>query len=477
MSVYRQLIGGQWTDAVGGGTWDLLNPATEQSLGIMPYGDAADAHAAIEAAAAAQPEWSTTNPYKRSEILMRASAIVSDRIDDLAKVTTEEAGKPLAQAKGEWLTFGAFIDHMTGEAKRLGGRIIPSRAPGRRMDVTYMPLGVVGIITAWNFPVYNVIRAASAAMAAGNAVVVRPSEYTPRSAMAMGQAFVDAGLPSGVFNVINGEPDPMGQAMLDDPRVRKIQFTGSIRVGKHLMDGASRTVTKLSLELGGNAPVLVFPDADIEAVAASSVKTKFRNNGQVCIAPQRFFVHGDVIDQFSKAATTLAEQEVVGDGLDPATTVGPLINASQRDRVARIVSDTAGAGGRILTGGAPLGEVGYFYRPTVITDVPDDSPVLTEEIFGPVLPIVPFDKVGEAIEAANSVEVGLAAYVWTRDLNTAITVSDALEFGLVGVNDWAPGSPEAPFGGMKQSGMGREAGREGLMEYVEPKTRVFGGLA
>ena len=294
--------------------------------------------------------------------------------------------------------------------------------------------------------------------------------------MALGEALLDAGLQPGVFNVINGDPHPMGQTMLDDPRLRKIQFTGSVRVGKLLMDGASRTVTDLSLELGGNAPVLIFPDADIEAVAASSVNTKLRNNGQVCIAPQRFFVHEEVEEQFTKAAATLAEQHVVGNGLDPDTTVGPLINQTQLDRVARIVADTASAGGRVITGGEELDGAGYFYQPTVMADVPHDSPAMTEEIFGPVMPITPFDNLDQVIERANAVEVGLAAYVWTEDLKTAIKVSDELEFGLVGVNDWAPGSPEAPFGGMKQSGIGREAGQEGLMEYVEPKTRVFGGL-
>jgi acyl-CoA reductase-like NAD-dependent aldehyde dehydrogenase len=240
------------------------------------------------------------------------------------------------------------------------------------------------------------------------------------------------------------------------------------------MDGASKTVTKLSLELGGNAPVLVFPDADVAAVAASGVVSKYRNGGQVCVSPQRFYVHDSIADEFGAAATAAAEREVVGPGLDPATTVGPLINAGQRDRVARIVEETVGAGATLRTGGSAPDRPGYFYQPTVLTDVPAGAAALTEAIFGPVLPVIPFDDVDAAIAAANSVEVGLAAYVWTQHLDTALRVSDALEFGLVGVNDWNPQSTEAPFGGTKQSGLGREAGHEGLMEYLEAKTRVFG---
>jgi len=480
MATNKQLIGGEWVDATGGGTWDLVNPATEEVIEQVPYGigddAAADTTAAIDAAAEAQEDWANTNPYRRANTLLKASNIIRERMDDYAKITTEESGKPFAQARAEWGTPGAFLTFMGEEAKRLGGRIVPSRAPGRRMDVTYMPMGVVGIITAWNFPIYNIVRAASAALAAGNSVVVRPSEYTPRTAFALGEALTDAGLPPGVFNVINGDPNPMGQTMLDDPRLRKIQFTGSVRVGKLLMDGASRTVTDLSLELGGNAPVLIFPDADIESVAASAVNTKFRNGGQVCIAPQRFFVHSEVVEQFTKATASLSEQQVVGNGLNPETTLGPLINQTQLERVSRIVADTSAAGGRIVTGGDEIEGAGYFYKPTVIADVPHDSPAMTEEIFGPVMPISQFDNLDDVIRRANGVEVGLAAYVWTENLKTAIKVSEALEFGLVGVNDWAPGSPEAPFGGMKQSGVGREAGLEGLMEYVEPKTRVFGSL-
>jgi acyl-CoA reductase-like NAD-dependent aldehyde dehydrogenase len=475
--MHRQLIGGEWADASDGGTWDLVNPATEDVIEAVPYGTAEDARAAIDAAASAFGEWAAKTPFERAAVLMRAAEVITERADDYARLTTEESGKPFAQSKAEWLSAPNYLVYAAEEAKRLGGRIIPSRVAGRRIDVTYQPLGVVGVITAWNFPVYNVNRAVSSALAAGCTVVVRPSEYTPRSAMLYGAALADAGVPAGVINVINGDPDGMGQAMLDDPRLRKIQFTGSVRVGKILMDGASRTVTKLSLELGGNAPVIVFPDvSDLEAVAASGVTAKYRNCGQVCIAPQRFFVHSTIAEQFTRAAAAASEREVVGNGLDAATTVGPLINAVQRDRVARIVESSIDAGGTVVTGGARIDGPGYFYRPTVVSGVAGDAPLVTEEVFGPVLPVIPFDTTDEAIAMANSVEYGLASFVWTNDLATAFRVSDALEFGMVGVNDWYPVTPEAPFGGTKQSGMGRESGLEGLHEYVETKTRYLGGL-
>ncbi|MDH3540796.1 MAG: NAD-dependent succinate-semialdehyde dehydrogenase [Acidimicrobiia bacterium] len=477
MSPHRQLIGGEWVDAAAGGTWDLIDPGTGEVVEQVPFGNEVDARLAIDAAADAGQAWANTNPFERARLLMRAAEVISERAERYAAITTGESGKPFAQAKAEWASAPNYLVFAAEEAKRLGGRIIPARTAGRRIDVTYRPLGVVGVITAWNFPVYNVNRAVSSALAAGCTVVVRPSEYTPRSAMLYGEALHDAGIPPGVINVVSGEPGPMGQAMLDDSRVRKIGFTGSVRVGKLLMDGASRTVTKLSLELGGNAPVIVFPDVkDLEAVASSGVTAKYRNCGQVCIAPQRFLVHASIIDRFTEAAAAASEREVVGHGMDPASTVGPLINAVQRDRVEQIVARSAAAGARVVTGGTPIDGPGFFYRPTVVADLPADAPLATEEVFGPVLPIIPFETADEAVTMANSVDYGLASFVWTRDLATAMTVSEGLDFGMVGINDWYPVTPEAPFGGTKQSGMGRESGLEGLHEYVEAKTRYFGGL-
>lgn len=474
---FKQFIDGNWADAIGGGEWDLVNPATEEVVQQIPFGDEQDAQAAIDAAAQAFPEWSHLTAYQRGAILEKAALFIEDNLDDFARVTTEESGKPFAQAKAEWGVAPAQFRWAVGEAQRLYGRWIPSRIANRKIDVTYQPMGVVGVITAWNFPVYNQSRAISSALAVGCTVVSRPSEYTPRSAMLLGHALAEAGLPAGVLNVISGEPDAMGQAMLNDKRLRKIQFTGSTRVGRLLMDGASRTVTRLSLELGGNAPVLVFPDAgDIAAVAKSAMRTKVRNNGQVCIAPQRFYVHESVVDEFSESAVATAESQVVGNGLDPETTVGPLINARQRDRVEDLVSASVEQGAKVLTGGGRPDHPGYFYQPTVLTDVKPGVPVHEEEIFGPVMPVISFDDTDEAIAIANATDYGLAAYVYTRDLATAFKVSEELEFGMIGINDWHPSTPEAPFGGMKQSGLGRESGVEGVMEYVEPKTRYFGNL-
>jgi acyl-CoA reductase-like NAD-dependent aldehyde dehydrogenase len=346
------------------------------------------------------------------------------------------------------------------------------------MTVLRQPLGVVGVITAWNFPAYNPARAWAAALAAGCTVVGRPSEFTPLTAMAMTELLVDAGLPRGVLNLINGEPAAMGQEMLDHPACRKISFTGSVRVGKILMDGASRTVTRLSLELGGNAPVIVLPDVDMEQVTAGAVTTKFRNNGQVCVSPQRFLVHRRIADAFAENVARRAATLQVGSGLDADVQVGPLINARQRDRVAELVADAARQGVEVRTGGRPPAHLqrGYFFEPTVLAGVPPATPVFAEEIFGPVMPIVAFDDLDEAIALANRTQYGLAAYVWTNDLRASVKLSEALQFGMIGINEWAPHATEAPFGGWKQSGLGHESGSEGLAEYLETKLVSIGGL-
>lgn len=474
---YRQYIGGQWNGANNGGTWELVNPATEEIIDLLPYGDADDALAALDAADHIFATWSQTTPYERAAILHKAADIMETRAGDFAAVTTEESGKPLGQSKAEWLSCPNYFRWAAEEAKRVYGRWIPSRMANRRIDVTYRPVGVVGLITAWNFPVYNQARAISSALAAGCTMVSRPSEFTPRSAMLITACLEEAGLPAGVLNLVNGEPHPIGQVMLNDPRCRKISFTGSTRVGKLLMDGASRTVTRLALEMGGNAPVIIFPDAgDVATLANNGLSAKVRNAGQVCVAPQRFYVHGKISEHFTHAAVEAARAQVVGDGSDPATTIGPLINATQRDRVERIVADTVDQGGTVRTGGTRLDRRGYFFQPTVVTDVKPGSPLHEEEVFGPVLPIIEFDSIEEVLTMANSTEYGLAAFVHTRDIATAMAVSEQLDYGMVGVNDWYVATPEAPFGGMKQSGLGRESGSEGVLEYLESKTRYFGGI-
>jgi acyl-CoA reductase-like NAD-dependent aldehyde dehydrogenase len=475
---YRQLIGGEWCDAAAGAARPVVNPATEEPIVDVPYGDASDCAAAIDAADAAFGAWSTRTPYERAAILQRAAAAIRARADELARTTVLESGKPLAQARGEWMVSADLFDWYAEEGKRAYGRVVPSRLATRRLTVLHQPIGVVGIITAWNFPAYNVARTASAALAAGCTVVIRPSELTPMTAMDMGRVLADAGAPAGVVNVVNGDPAGMGEEMLRHPACRKVHLTGSVRVGKLLMDGASKTMTRLSLELGGNAPVLVFPDVDVEQFAAGAVAAKFRNGGQVCVAPQRFLVARRAADEFVDRVATLASGLRVGSGLEPDTQVGPLINERQRERVEALVAGARDSGATVRTGGRrlPARDRGYFYEPTVVADVLPAMPLYAEEIFGPVMPIAAFDDVDEAVSMANATRFGLAAYVWTNDLRTATRASERLEFGMVGVNEWTPQAVEAPFVGWKTSGIGRECGSEGLEEYLETKLIALGGV-
>jgi acyl-CoA reductase-like NAD-dependent aldehyde dehydrogenase len=471
------LIGGSWIGPTEGRSMKLINPATEDPIDTVAYGDETDVERAIGAAAVAADRWRSVGPYARADILHRAASLLRERADAYGLLTSEESGKPLTEARAEWLSAPTYLEFAAEEAKRIGGRLIPSRRLGRRIEVGYEPLGVIGVIAAWNFPVYNVNRAVSSALAAGCTVVVRPSEYTPRSAFAYAEALIDAGLPPGVLNVVNGHAHEMAQTMLDDPRLRKIQFTGSTRVGKILMDGASRTVTQLSLELGGNAPVIVMPDVrDLAAVVNGGVTAKYRNGGQACIAPQRFIVHESIAEDFIAMAAAKSSSLTVGDPLAEATDIGPLINATQRDRVEAIVGATVDAGGTVSAGGGRVSGRGYFFEPTVLSGGIDTTPAMTEEIFGPVLPITTFATLDEAIRVANVTEHGLSGFVWTSDLRAAIDISDRLEFGMIGINDWYPVAAEAPFGGMKQSGLGRESGTEGVLEYMETKTKYFGDL-
>lgn len=473
----KLLVGGEWVDAARGGVWDLIDPGSEEVVRQVPFGDAEDVARAVDAAAAAQPAWAAKTAYERAKVLERAAAWIRENVDELARLTTLESGKPLAEARGEWLSATNYLTWFAGEGVRVYGRTVPAMAPGRRISVVPQPIGVVATITAWNFPVYNIVRTWGAALAAGNAVVGRPSEFTPHSAMLLGQALTEGGAPAGVVNVVNGDAEAMGRALLDDPRVRKIAFTGSPRVGRILMDGASRTLTRLALELGGNAPVIVFPDAhDLEGLATLAARFKVRNAGQVCIAPQRYYLHESVADEFTARVVAAMRALKVGHGLEEGVQVGPLINERQLGRVAELVTAAAAAGATVATGGGRLARRGYFFEPTVVTGVAPDARLFEEEIFGPVLPITTFSSAAEVLERANATEYGLAAYVFTSDLNTALAMSERLEFGMVGVNDWMPVTPEAPFGGVKGSGMGRETGAEGIMEYLDQKAVFIGGV-
>jgi len=457
----RLLIDGRWRDAADGGRWRLIDPGRGEPVAEVPYargdGAATDATAAVDAAQRAFATWSRSSPYQRAEVLERAASWIRVRADALARCTSEESGKPLGEAKAEWLSACNYLTWFAAEGARAYGRTIPARTPSRRIEVKLQPVGVVATITAWNFPVYNVVRSLAAALAAGCTVVVRPSELTPRSAMALAQALHESGAPAGVVNLVNGDPEPMARVFLGDPRVRQLAFTGSPRVGKSLME-----------------PVLVFPDVDVAEVARQFASWKQRNAGQVCVAPQRLLLHEDVADAFTEALVAETAGLRVGHGLEEGTQVGPLITARHRERVAEIVARSVAAGARVLAGGRALAGPGFFYAPTVLDGVPAGAPALSDEIFGPVVPIQRFRTLDEALARANDTEYGLTAFVMTHDLNTSILASERLEFGMVCVNDWLPATPEAPFGGVKGSGLGRETGSEGLLEYLERKT-VFTG--
>ncbi len=468
---YRMYIDGRWVDARSGGTWEVVDPATEEVIQAVPFGDAADAEAAIAAAARAQPQWAAMTAYERGAILRRAADLLYSRLDTLAPIMTRECGKPLAEARGEWTACADLFDWFAEEGKRAYGRMIPPRRSNKRLLSLPMPVGVVATITAWNFPAYLPARKWSAALAAGCTVVGRPSELTPMSAMALVNVLEEAGLPPGVLNLVNGAPGPMGEAMLRSPLVDKLSFTGSQAVGKLLMRNAADGIKKLAMELGGSAPVLVFPGVDVEAVAKVAVAAKFRNNGQVCISPSRFYVHRDVADDFVAASRAVIGGLVVGPGLEPQVTTGPLVTAAARERIAGFVADAVGKGAEVLTGGAPPPNLqrGFFYAPTLLTNLSPGMRAMREETFGPIMLLNQFDELDEALRQANSTPYGLAAYVLTNDMRTAIRAYEGLKFGIVGVNDMTPATAEAPFGGVKQSGFGREGSVEGLQEYMETK--------
>jgi acyl-CoA reductase-like NAD-dependent aldehyde dehydrogenase len=476
----QQLIAGEWVGAADGRTIDVIDPATEQPIATVPYGGVEDAQAAIDAAAGAFSEWAAKTPYQRADVLHAAATLLRERRDDLAQATTAESGKPLAEAKGEWTVVADLFDWFAEEAKRAYGRTLPAKLPGRRLMTLVQPLGVVGVVTAWNFPAYNPARSIAAALAAGCTVVCRPADETPLSGFAIGAALTDAGLPVGVLNVINGAPAAMAGAMLDDPRCRKLSFTGSTEVGRLLIKQSAATITRLALELGGNAPVIVEPDAieraGVEAFAKAAVLARFRNAGQVCVAPQRFYIHRSVCDAFVAAAAPIVAAYRVGPGAEPTSDIGPLVNGAQRDRVERLLS--LEHGGRVVVGGKRPArrEVGYFFEPTLVADVATNSALWREETFGPVLAVTPYDELDEAINDANSLEAGLAAFLFTNDLSRAVRAYERLEFGMVAVNGWVPHATEGPFPGWKQSGLGAESGPEGLHEYLEPKLVSFFGI-
>jgi succinate-semialdehyde dehydrogenase/glutarate-semialdehyde dehydrogenase len=478
MSANKQFINGVWVAAVDGREISLVNPATEEVLSRISFGNQKDAALAIDAADEAFKTWSKTTPYFRAEILKKAANYLRENLDKIAHDMVLESGKPLPEARGEWTVAANLFEWYAEEGKRAYGKVIPTNRVDKRSSVILQPLGVIGIITAWNFPAYNPARAWAAALAAGCTVVAKPSEDTPLSAYHLVDALAAAGLPAGVLNLLIAEASPVGDAMLHDKRVKKISFTGSTRVGKILMDGASKTHTKLSLELGGNAPVIIFNDVDVDEVAKAASIARFRNNGQVCVSPQRFYIHHSIYDQFAESVKKYVALLKVGSGFEEGVNVGPLITGKQRDSVFDLLEKTRLEKAEVLTGGhRPLHlNKGYFIQPAVVANLNQSSTLARHEIFGPVLPLFRFDDLEDALQKANDTEYGLAAYAFTNNLKTAIKVSEGLEFGIVGINEWAPHGTELPFGGWKYSGQGHESGSEGLYEYMEKKLISIGGI-
>jgi succinate-semialdehyde dehydrogenase/glutarate-semialdehyde dehydrogenase len=470
-SVPRALfIGGQWRPAAGGRRFVVEDPATGEALVEVADGRAEDARAAMDAAVAAQPGWAATPPRQRGEILRRAFETLMDRIEDLALLMTLEMGKPLADSRAEVAYAAEFFRWFSEEAVRIDGRYTVSPNGQGRILVMRQPVGPCVLITPWNFPMAMATRKVGPAIAAGCTMVLKPAELTPLSSLAMTEILAGAGLPAGVLNVVTTTtPAETTGPIIADPRARKLSFTGSTVVGKQLMADASRQLLRVSLELGGNAPFLVFDDADLEAAVDGALVAKMRNMGEACTAANRFHVHRAVADEFAGRLAARLGALRVDRGTEAGVEVGPLIDARQRRTVVELVDDAVGRGARPLTGGQALDGPGYFYEPTVLADVPAGARLLREEIFGPVAPVAPFDSEAEAVAAANDTEFGLVAYVYTRDLNRALRVAEELETGMVGLNQGMVSNAAAPFGGIKQSGLGREGGPEGLEAYLEVK--------
>jgi succinate-semialdehyde dehydrogenase/glutarate-semialdehyde dehydrogenase len=458
-------IDGQWVE--GSRTLDVVNPATQQLLGRIPALGARDTERAIAAAHRAFQSWRQLAAAERGAVLQRWFALIMANQEDLARLMTAEQGKPLAESRAEIVYSASFIEWFAQESRRAYGQVIPGHSADKRLVVLREPVGVVSAITPWNFPSAMITRKVGPALAAGCTVVLKPSELTPFSALALAWLGAEAGVPAGVFNVVTGEPAAIGEALTTDARVRKFTFTGSTRVGKLLAARCMDTVKRVSLELGGNAPFIVFEDADVEKAVAGAMASKFRNSGQTCVCANRILVHRAIHDEFVAKLCAQVAKLVVGDGLDGVTQQGPLINAAAVEKVERHVQDAIERGGKLLMGGAR--GAGNFFAPTIITEVNPQAALFQEETFGPLAGIVKFDTEAQAIQLANDTTAGLAAYFYTRDLNRAWRVSEALQYGMVGLNTGLISTTVAPFGGVKESGLGREGSSFGMDEYLETK--------
>ncbi len=467
-------IDGEWVAAKSGETFDVLNPATGELLGRASNGNAVDAQRAVDAATAAFGPWSARTAYDRAAFLDQAYRLMMDRQEEFAQLMTQEQGKPLRMARNEVKYAADFLSWYAEEAKRVYGSTIPSSRVDHRFMVVRQPLGVVAAITPWNYPVSMLTRKIGPAIAAGCTVVLKPAEQTPFCATAVIDLFHELGLPAGVVNLVTtDDPAPVADTMLEAPSVRKLTFTGSTEIGKLLNAKAAKTVKRVSLELGGHAPFIVFADADATLAAKGASLVKFLNTGQACICPNRIYVHRSKVDTFLEVLVSRVAALNPGNGLDEKVTVGPLIDEQSMAKMQRQVADASAKGAQVLIGGNRLTdpglEQGQFFAPTVLTGVTPEMDIYREETFGPIAPVIPFDDEDEVIAMANDTSFGLAAYLYTTDLSRAIRVSEKLRFGIVGINDINPTQASAPFGGIKESGLGREGGPQGIDEYLDTK--------
>ncbi len=470
------LIGGDWVKADSGAVIEVTNPANGEVIGTVPASGRAETARAIGAASAAFQSFRRTTAAERAVMLRRLHDAIMDNQTALAELLTLEQGKPLAEAKGEVAGSAAYVLWFAEEARRVYGDTIPSPWADRRILVTKEPVGVVGAITPWNFPSSMLSRKIGPAIAAGCTVVAKPAELTPYSGLAWGYLAEQAGVPKGVVNIVTGDPVEIGAELTSNPLVRKITFTGSTAVGKLLIRQCADTVKKVSMELGGNAPFLVFDDADLDRAVSGAIAAKFRNSGQTCVCTNRLYVQAGIYDAFVEAFAAAARGLKVGPGLEPGVEQGPLISDKALEKVETLVEDAAERGGRIVTGGAVHELGGTFYRPTVIANANAAMRIAREEVFGPVAPVFRFETEEEAIALANNTEFGLGSYFYTRDLGRAFRVAEGLKYGLVGINEGVITTEVAPFGGMKESGLGREGSKYGIEDYLDVKYVCIGGL-
>jgi succinate-semialdehyde dehydrogenase/glutarate-semialdehyde dehydrogenase len=465
----KLFIDGQWLNGAGRKGEDVINPATGKVLAHLPHASKADLDAALAAADKGFKVWRAMSAYDRANIMRKAANLLRERAEHVGRVMTQEQGKVYPEARVEAITSADIIDWYAEEGRRAYGRIVPGRQKHVRQIVVQEPVGVVAAFTPWNFPTLTPVRKIAGALAAGCSIIIKASEETPAGCVELVKCFAEAGVPAGVVNLVFGVPAEVSEHLIASDIVKKVSFTGSIPVGKHLAALAAKGMKKATMELGGHSPVIVFADADAEKAADTIAASKYRNAGQVCVSPTRFYVQEDSFKKFSARFVEYAKGLKLGDGLEKDTRMGPLANPRRLDAMESIVNDARSRGGKVQTGGNRHGNQGFFFEPTVITDLPDDSKLMTVEPFGPVAPIVPFKTFDEVVERANSLEYGLAAYAFTNSSATANAIGDAIQSGMVGINSVAISTPETPFGGVKESGYGSEGGIEGLEAYMNVK--------